>query len=184
MEYFSSLFFQEVQHLSALQTALRFLPAVASGAALNIWTGFYAHRFRADYLVATTTMVSAAAPLLMALINPSESYWYSAFWAMLLGPLSADGKCIPERLPSPSIPFQSQYLPTALAKLPQKGAFLLTSCRLSNSTIHRRRPGRDLRLPGQNASARRRRLPDRSAVRHFARLGHHGECFLVGHGTE
>ena len=95
MEYFSSLFFQEVQHLSALQTALRFLPAVASGAALNIWTGFYAHRFRADYLVATTTMVSAAAPLLMALINPSESYWYSAFWAMLLGPLSADGKLLP-----------------------------------------------------------------------------------------
>lgn len=95
MEYFSSLFFQEVQHLSALETALRFLPAVISGAALNIWTGFYAHRFRADYLVATTTMVSAASPLLMALINPAESYWYSAFWAMLLGPLSADGKSYP-----------------------------------------------------------------------------------------
>ena len=91
MEFFSSLFFQEVQNLSALQTALRFLPSVASGAALNILTGFYAYKFRANYLVSVTTLLSAVAPLLMALINPNESYWYSAFWAMLVSPLSADG---------------------------------------------------------------------------------------------
>ena len=44
MEFFSSLFFQEIQQLSALQTSLRFLPSIVSGAALNIWTGFYAHK--------------------------------------------------------------------------------------------------------------------------------------------
>ena len=91
MELFSSLFFQEVQNLSPIQTALRFLPSVISGATLNILTGFYAHKFRADYLVSVTTLLSAVAPLLMALINPSDSYWYSAFWAMLVAPLSADG---------------------------------------------------------------------------------------------
>ena len=95
MEFFSSLFFQEVQSLSALQTSLRFLPSIVSGSVLNIWTGLYAHKFRADYLVSITTLVSAGAPLLMALINPKESYWYSAFWAMVISPLSADGRLYP-----------------------------------------------------------------------------------------
>ena len=94
MEFFCSLFFQEVQNLSALQTSLRFLPGVISGGFLNIWTGLYAHKFRADYLVASTTLLSAVAPLLMALINPNWSYWYSAFWAMLISPVSADGELI------------------------------------------------------------------------------------------
>lgn len=96
MEFFCSLFFQEVQSLSALQTALRFLPSVLSGAVINILTGFYAYKFRADYLVSVSTLLSAAAPLLMALINPTESYWYSAFWAMVAAPLSADGRSLLE----------------------------------------------------------------------------------------
>jgi len=74
IEYFSSLFFQEVQHLSALQTSLRFLPSVVSGVILNITTGLFAHKFRADYLVIITSLVSGGAPLLMALINPTWPY--------------------------------------------------------------------------------------------------------------
>lgn len=74
MVFFSSLFFQEVQHLSAMDTSLRFLPSVISEATLNIWTGLYAHKFRADYLVSITTLMSAVAPLLMALINIKSSY--------------------------------------------------------------------------------------------------------------
>ena len=109
MELFSSLFFQEVQNLSALQTALRFLPSVVTGAALNILTGFYAHKFRADYLVSVTTLLSAVAPLLMALINPTDSYWYSAFWAMLVSPLSADGTSLLE----PSM-YKSRHWPSAV----------------------------------------------------------------------
>ncbi|KAL8721628.1 MAG: hypothetical protein Q9225_001717 [Loekoesia sp. 1 TL-2023] len=90
MEFYSSLFFQEVQNLSSLQTALRFLPNVVSGAAFNICTGFYAHKFQAGYLVSITTLLSSLAPLLMALTNPTWSYWYTAFWAMLILPVSAD----------------------------------------------------------------------------------------------
>jgi hypothetical protein len=91
MEWFFSLFFQDVQHLSALETSLRFIPSIISGSALNIATGFLAHRFRADYLVVVTAVIASAAPLLMALINPAWPYWYSAFWAMFLIPFSADG---------------------------------------------------------------------------------------------
>ena len=92
VEFYTSLFFQEVQNLSSLQTALRFLPEVASGAAFNILTGFFAHKFHAGYLVSITTLLSAIAPLLMAITNPTWSYWYTAFWAMLILPISADSK--------------------------------------------------------------------------------------------
>ena len=90
VEWFFTLFFQKVQHLSALQTSLRFLPSVILGAILNVGTGFIAHRFRADYLVTITSLLCAGSPLLMALINPSWPFWYSAFWAMFLSPLSVD----------------------------------------------------------------------------------------------
>lgn len=41
MELFSSLFFQEVQELSALQAGLRILPNMIFGVALNFLTGFF-----------------------------------------------------------------------------------------------------------------------------------------------
>ena len=95
VEYFSSLFFQEVQHLSALQTAVRFLPNVVLGIILNVCTGVYASKFRVDYLVCTCTLVSAVAPLLLALIDPKWSYWRSAFFAMLISPVAGDGTSSP-----------------------------------------------------------------------------------------
>jgi hypothetical protein len=84
--------FQEVQHLSAVQAALRFLPNVVIGMVLNLATGLMAHRLHADRLVIITTFLSAGSPLLMAIIDPNWSWWYCAFWAVLLGPLSADGE--------------------------------------------------------------------------------------------
>ncbi|KAF4763812.1 hypothetical protein N7455_010487 [Penicillium solitum] len=90
METILSLFFQEVQDLSAFQAALRFLPNVIIGIVLNIGTGLLVHRLHADHLVLVSTFLSAGSPLLMAIINPNWSWWYCAFWAVLLGPLSAD----------------------------------------------------------------------------------------------
>lgn len=90
IELFSSLFFQQVQHLSALETSVRFLPAVILGAILNIVTGFVVHRVPAMQLIVFTTLGSAAAPLLMALIQPQWPYWYDAFPAQLLSPLGID----------------------------------------------------------------------------------------------
>ncbi|CAG7926266.1 unnamed protein product [Penicillium olsonii] len=90
METILSLFFQEVQHLSAFQAALRFLPNVVIGILLNVGTGLLVHRLPADHLVLVSTFLSAGSPLLMAIIDPNWSWWYCAFWAVLLGPLSAD----------------------------------------------------------------------------------------------
>ncbi|CAG8397601.1 unnamed protein product [Penicillium salamii] len=90
METILSLFFQEVQDLSAFQAALRFLPNVVIGILLNVGTGLLVHRLHADHLVLVTTFLSAGSPLLMAIIDPTWSWWYCAFWAVLLSPLSAD----------------------------------------------------------------------------------------------
>ncbi|KAJ5263921.1 major facilitator superfamily domain-containing protein [Penicillium angulare] len=90
METIMSLFFQEVQQLSAIQAALRFLPSVIIGVVINLGTGLLVHRLRANYLVFITSILSAGSPLLMAIIDPKWSWWYCVFWAMLLGPLSAD----------------------------------------------------------------------------------------------
>jgi hypothetical protein len=84
--------FQEVQNLSAFEAAIRFMPNVIIGIVLNLATGLLVHRLRANWLVLVTTVLSAGSPLLLAIIDPKWSWWYCAFWAVLLAPLSADGK--------------------------------------------------------------------------------------------
>ena len=90
MELFFSLFFQKVQHLSALQSSIRFLPNALGGCIMTICTGMLIHRLRADALVLTTFILGAASPLLMAFIQPQWSWWWCAFWAVLIGPICVD----------------------------------------------------------------------------------------------
>lgn len=90
VELFSSLFFQQVQNPSALQASIRFLPSVILGAILNFTTGALVHRMSAFHLVIITSLLSAGAPLLMALIQPQWPYWYDAFPAQILVVLGVD----------------------------------------------------------------------------------------------
>ncbi|CAJ0542607.1 Ff.00g001630.m01.CDS01 [Fusarium sp. VM40] len=88
LSYF--LAFQEVQHLSALNAAIRILPSVVVGVALNFTTGLVVHKIPAIWLIVTTSVLTAGSPLLMALINPTWTYWTAAFFAQVLMPFSAD----------------------------------------------------------------------------------------------
>lgn len=90
IEFFLTLFYQEVQKLSAIQTSIRFLPMVVTGSATNFLTGWLVKRVRADILVLASAAVTAIAPLLMALVNPEWPYWYCAFWATACTPICAD----------------------------------------------------------------------------------------------
>ncbi|KAF4990276.1 hypothetical protein FGRMN_8584 [Fusarium graminum] len=90
LELFASLFFQEVQHLSALNAAIRILPSVVVGVALNFTTGLVVHKIPAIWLIVTTSILTAISPLLMALISPTWTYWSAAFVAQVLMPFSAD----------------------------------------------------------------------------------------------
>lgn len=89
-QYFLALYFQKVHLLSAFDTSLRFFPLVASGVLTNIATGYLVRAARADVLIAGSVLLSAATPLMMALINPKLVYWAGAFPATMLSPIWAD----------------------------------------------------------------------------------------------
>ncbi|KAI9036808.1 uncharacterized protein KD926_001263 [Aspergillus affinis] len=90
-EQFQNFFFQEIQHISPFDSALRFLPMPVAGALANILVGLIVHRVRADWIVIITLIPSAIAPLLMALASPKWPYWSCAFIANFLNPIGADG---------------------------------------------------------------------------------------------
>lgn len=71
------------------------MPNVIVGIVLNVAIGLTVHKFPANYLVLSTSLISAGSPLLMALVDPKWSYWYATFWAVLIGPLSVDGSLFP-----------------------------------------------------------------------------------------
>ncbi|KAI0505163.1 MFS general substrate transporter [Xylaria bambusicola] len=90
MELYSSLFFQEVQSTSALGASLRILPSLIAGALINLFTGLFVNRIPVMWSVLATAVLSAVAPLLMAVIGPAQSYWHGALFAQILAPLSCD----------------------------------------------------------------------------------------------
>ncbi|KAI3320868.1 MFS general substrate transporter [Xylariaceae sp. AK1471] len=89
-QYFLALFFEEVQLESAFATSLRFLPLVVSGVLANVVAGLLVRHVHAKYLVAGAVTLSAITPLLMALVNPTLTYWAMEFPATFLSPIAAD----------------------------------------------------------------------------------------------
>jgi MFS family permease len=88
MELFCSLFFQHVQGFGPLQTSLRLLPSMLVGAILNLTTGLLIHKISPVYLVFFSSAICAGAPILMAIIHKDWPYWYAAFPAQILEPVS------------------------------------------------------------------------------------------------
>ncbi|CZR57651.1 related to aminotriazole resistance protein [Phialocephala subalpina] len=90
MQFFLTLFYQQVQSLSPIQTSLRFLPMVVTGTLTNFLTGWLVKRVRADILIMASAAIAAIAPLLMAIVDPSWSYWTCAFLATSFAPICGD----------------------------------------------------------------------------------------------
>jgi MFS family permease len=90
VQFFLTLFYQDVQSLSGIQTSIRFLPMVVTGTATNFITGWLVKRVRADVLVLGSAVITAISPLLMAIANPEWSYWTCAFMATACAPICAD----------------------------------------------------------------------------------------------
>ncbi|KAI4728787.1 MFS general substrate transporter [Aureobasidium sp. EXF-10728] len=90
MELYSSLFFQQVQGVSAIGASLRILPALVMAVVANIACGYFVNRMPVMWVVVVSCALSAVSPLLMALLRPEWSYWNMAFIAQVLQPLSTD----------------------------------------------------------------------------------------------
>ncbi|KAH8602208.1 efflux pump protein [Bisporella sp. PMI_857] len=88
--YFASLFFQESQGLSPIQTSIRFLPTVVCGFLVNVITGLLVRSVSANVLVISSTLVTSVAYVLMAIIKVEWMYWYAAFVAIALSPVCSD----------------------------------------------------------------------------------------------
>jgi MFS family permease len=58
------------------------------GIAIGLSCGFFVHKVSAGWLVTSTSILCACAPLFMAVMDPKWTYWYMAFWAQALSPIS------------------------------------------------------------------------------------------------
>ncbi|KAF2844367.1 integral membrane protein [Plenodomus tracheiphilus IPT5] len=108
---YQSLFFQEVQTNSPLQTSLRFLPGVVSASLSTLLVGFLAHRVHIGWAVSCGMLVTAVGILLMCIIQPEWSYWACAFLAVVLSPIGGDALYTVSNLVITSVfPRQTQAL--------------------------------------------------------------------------
>lgn len=82
-----------MQHVTPLGTSLRILPSLVIGFVIQVSTGLLIDRTNPYKLVLFSLLLSAGAPLLMALTSAQWPYWYTAFPAQLLTPLSCDMLC-------------------------------------------------------------------------------------------
>ena len=92
IEYFTTLYFQRVLGLPALQSSIRFIPHIIVGLSTNIVTGFLISRVQVRTLVVVSAVITMAAPLIMATTDVNRSYWLGAFWGLLLSPVNPDGE--------------------------------------------------------------------------------------------
>lgn len=84
LAFFATLLMQEIQHVSALQTSLRFLPLVVVSVLANLVAGYLVDKVAASKLAFGATVLSAVAPILLAVLSPEWSYWKALFPAMCL----------------------------------------------------------------------------------------------------
>ncbi|VTO88819.1 unnamed protein product [Fusarium graminearum] len=90
IEYFTTLYFQKVEGLSALQSSLRFLPHVIMGVAVNVITGILIAKVKVRTLAVVSALITMVAAPLMATVDVGENYWLAPFWAMFLSPVNPD----------------------------------------------------------------------------------------------
>jgi nitrate/nitrite transporter NarK len=73
-----------------LTTSLYLLPNLLVGVCINLSVGIFVDRVPAGWLVVGSSLLSAIAPLMMALVDPTWKYYYLELWAQILAPLNAD----------------------------------------------------------------------------------------------
>lgn len=84
--YYTTLIAQEVQHLTASQTAIRFLPMGATGFCLSMAMGYLVDRVNVKALLLLGMLLSTVAPISAATMTPSDmSFWKHVLPSTILG---------------------------------------------------------------------------------------------------
>lgn len=76
---------QEVHHLNAMQTALRFMPMGFFGAVTSIITGRVVHKYSIRTLLAFGMLVCTVTLIPSCVMSHNTSFWISVFPSAILG---------------------------------------------------------------------------------------------------
>lgn len=88
--FWLALFLQEVHHRSALAVAVQLLPQVISVIICNIVAANILHRFNNSLIMAFGAAMYLVAILLLAIQNPSATYWAFIFPSLLTNVMGLD----------------------------------------------------------------------------------------------
>lgn len=84
--YYTTLIAQEVQHLSAAQTAIRFLPMGVTGFCISMLMGHLVDRMNIKFLLMLGMLLSTLAPISAATMAPDDlNFWKHILPATVLG---------------------------------------------------------------------------------------------------
>ncbi|KIJ59475.1 hypothetical protein HYDPIDRAFT_33163 [Hydnomerulius pinastri MD-312] len=83
LNYFFTLYYQQVQLLSPLEASLRFVPMALSGILPNIAAGYFVSRVSAPVLMVIGLLFNVVSTVLFALIDVHLSFWKMAFFMMI-----------------------------------------------------------------------------------------------------
>ncbi|KAF7302550.1 MFS domain-containing protein [Mycena chlorophos] len=82
--YYSTLYYQQINLLSPLATALRFIPLTVASFLVNVVAGFIMNRVQSQSFILVGVLGSIVAPIIFATMNVHGSYWSSMFLVMLI----------------------------------------------------------------------------------------------------
>ncbi|RYO85003.1 hypothetical protein DL766_008604 [Monosporascus sp. MC13-8B] len=88
IEYFTTLFFQQVQGLPALESSLRYFSQIIMGTSVNIVLVYLISRVRVVVLAVASACATLVSPALMATVGVDASYWAGPCWALFLCPVN------------------------------------------------------------------------------------------------
>jgi hypothetical protein len=115
VEQFVNFYFQNIKQDSTIRAGIQFLPSCIAGALVNLTMALIVSRIRGDWIIYGATSFSSIAPLLMALIRPSWSYWAGPFPAIALNAIQGDVfYTIANLLITSSFPNETQALAGAI----------------------------------------------------------------------
>nr|GAT47431.1 predicted protein [Mycena chlorophos] len=84
MIYYSTLYYQQINLLTPLQTAVRYIPMTIAGFLVNLIAGSIMSRVQGQPLILVGLLGSIVAPIIFATLNVHGSYWATMFLVMVI----------------------------------------------------------------------------------------------------
>lgn len=142
-EQLVNLIFQKVQGMSTIEASLMFLPTPISAIIYDIIIGLILHRVSPTFMIASTSILSSFTPLMLALLDPTWSYWAALFPALLFSSVASDASfCVANTQFEEQFPGETKGLASGVFNTTSQlgKAIILAMTTLVSSTFTRKSP--------------------------------------------